>query len=422
MGIIKAITGTVGGALADQWLEVIEADEMSATTVFTKGVAVRRDDRRGSNRKGTSDVISNGSIIHVYDNQFMMLVDGGRIVDYSAEPGYYQVDDSSSPSLFNGEFGDALKEAFDRFRFGGVPSRSQKVFFVNLQEIRGIKFGTPNPVTYFDNYYGAEFSLRAFGTYSIKITNPILFYQESIARNAAHVDIDDINEHYINEFLTALQTSINKMSVDGERISYLPSKSLELSKYMAGALDEDWRKLRGMEILTVSIPSISYDEDSQRRINEFGEAAMYGKNAAAREAYVQTRVARGLEAAGSNPGGAGVGYLGVGMGMQAGGGFMAGASQTNMQQMQQDQAAQQQAQQQGQAAQGAPGGQPAAAGADQWFCGECGHPNQGGKFCTNCGTKRPVAEQRACPSCGHEIPAGQNPRFCTNCGQQLQQG
>ncbi len=418
MGIIRAITGAVGGALADSWLEVIEADEMSNTTVFTKGVAVRRDDRRSSNRRGSTDIISNGSVIHVYDNQFMLLVDGGRIVDYTAEPGYFQVDNSSSPSLFNGEFGGSLQEAFDRFRYGGVPSQAQKVFFVNTQEIRGIKFGTPTPVTYFDNYYGAEFSLRAFGTYSIRITNPILFYREAIARNAARVDIEDINEHYLNEFLTALQTSISRMSIDGERISHLPAKSLELSRYMADALDEEWRELRGIEIQTVAIPSITYDEASQKRINDFSEASMYGQNAAAREAFVQTRVARGLEAAGSNPGGAGAGFFGVGMGMQAAGNFMGGVSQTNMQQMQMQQQQQQQAAQQQQPA--APA--PAPAGDDRWFCGECGSPNGGGRFCTNCGSPRPAPQQRACPSCGFQIAEGTNPRFCTNCGQKLANG
>ena len=101
MGIIKAFMGAVGGGLADQWLEVIEADGMSDTTVLTKGVKVRRNDKRNSNRKGTEDIISNGSVIHVYPNQFMMLVDGGRIVDYTAEEGYYKVEHSSAPSLFN---------------------------------------------------------------------------------------------------------------------------------------------------------------------------------------------------------------------------------------------------------------------------------------------------------------------------------
>mgnify|MGYP000414703013 CR=1 FL=1 len=87
MGIIKAIGQAIGGTLADQWLEVIEADDMSDKTVFTSGVLIRK----GQNTKGTGNTVSNGSIIHVYDNQFMMLVDGGKVVDYTAEPGYYSV-------------------------------------------------------------------------------------------------------------------------------------------------------------------------------------------------------------------------------------------------------------------------------------------------------------------------------------------
>ena len=110
MGIIKAVTQAVGGAFADQWLEVIEADNMGDQTVFTKGTLIRR----GENKKGTDNVVSNGSMIHVYDNQFMMLVDGGKIVDYTAEPGYYKVDHSSMPSLLNGQLGDSIKEPFRR--------------------------------------------------------------------------------------------------------------------------------------------------------------------------------------------------------------------------------------------------------------------------------------------------------------------
>ena len=130
MGIIKAIGQAVGGALADQWLEVYEADDMGGKTVFTSGVLIRK----GQNTKGTDNTVSNGSIIHVYDNQFMMLVDGGKVVDYTAEPGYYKVDNSALPSMFNGQFKDTLNESFDRIRFGGETPTKQKVFFVNLQE------------------------------------------------------------------------------------------------------------------------------------------------------------------------------------------------------------------------------------------------------------------------------------------------
>ena len=83
MGIIKAVTSAVGGSLADQWLEVIEPGDMGDQTVFTSGRKVRR----GQNTKGTENTVSNGSVIHVYPNQFMMLVDGGKVVDYTAVEG-----------------------------------------------------------------------------------------------------------------------------------------------------------------------------------------------------------------------------------------------------------------------------------------------------------------------------------------------
>ncbi len=129
--LIKAAAGTIGGGLADQWLEVIEPAEMSDTTVMTKGVKVRQDGR-GSNKKGTEDVITDGSVIHVSPNMMMLLTDGGKIIDYSAEEGYYTVKNDAAPSLFNGNLKDAIKESFERFKFGGMTPQKQKVYFINL--------------------------------------------------------------------------------------------------------------------------------------------------------------------------------------------------------------------------------------------------------------------------------------------------
>ena len=210
MGIIKAAADLVKGNLSDQWLEVYEPENMGDQTVFTRGVQIRR----GQNTKGTDNTVSNGSVIHVYDNQFMILVDGGKIVDYTAEPGYYTVNNSALPSMLNGQFGDSLSEAFKRFKYGGQTPTKQKVYFINLQEIKGIKFGTRQPVNYFDSFYNAELFLRAHGTYSVKITNPLLFYAEAVPKNTDHVEIDEINEQYLSEFLEALQSAINQMSAE----------------------------------------------------------------------------------------------------------------------------------------------------------------------------------------------------------------
>ena len=378
MGIIKAVGQAVSGGFADQWLEVYEPDDMGERTVFTSGVRIRK----GQNVKGTDNTVSNGSVIHVYDNQFMMLLDGGKVVDYTAEPGYYKVDNSALPSFFNGQFQDTLKESLNRIRFGGQTPTKQQVFYLNLQEIKGIKFGTRNPINYFDNFYNAELFLRAHGSYSIKITDPLKFYQEVIPRNQEHVNIEDVNEQYISEFMEAFQAAVNQMSAEGIRISFVPSKGMELSRYMADILDENWKQLRGMEVLAVGVASISYNEESQKLINMRNEGAMLS-DPTVREGYLQGHMARGLEGAGNNANGAMAGFMGMGMAMNAGSGMMGAASQTNLQQMQMNQANRQAQQMQpGQQAQQGKG-QAAPGG---WTC-QCGAANSG-KFCSECGKPR----------------------------------
>ena len=386
MGLISAAVSSVSGVLSDSWKEVIEPDDMSDSTLLVKGVAVKK----GSNKKGTDNYVSNGSVIHVYPNTLMLLMDGGKIVDYSAQEGYYEVNNSSAPSIFNGELKDSVKETWKRFQFGGVPSQKQYVYYINTAEIKGIKFGTRNPVNYFDNFYNAELFLRAHGSYSIKITDPIKFFTEFAPKGTDRIEIKDLSEQLFNEFMDALQSAINQMSVDGVRISAITSKSRELSKYMADVLDADWNDLRGIEVCSVGLASISYDDESKALINMRNKGAMMS-DPTIREGFVQSSVAQGMQAAGSNTSA----FMGMGMGMNAAGGFMSAASQTNAAQMAQQQAAQQAAQQ-NQAANG-------------WKC-SCGTVNTG-NFCSGCGSKKPENTSWTC-SCGTTNTG----RFCSNCG------
>ncbi len=421
MGLIQAIKGAVGGGLADQWLEVIEADEMSASTVAAPGVTVRPQDNRNQNKKGSKDMVSNGSVIHVYDKQFMLLIDGGKVVDYTAEPGYYKVDNTAMPSLFHGEFGPALKETFRRVMFAGVPSSAQKVLFLNLQEVRDIPFGTTNAVNYFDNFYNAELYFRAHGFFSVQITEPLKFYSEVIDKSRPRMTADDFQALYLSEFLGEFQGALNKLSADGVRASHIVSKTAELTTYMREILDEDWNSLRGMQVQSVGLKSISYDEDSKKLIDIRNQGAML-QDAAIREGYVQGGVARGIEAAGSNEAGSMMGFMGVGMGMNAGG--LSEMSRNNQAQIQQ------QAQQQAQAT--APGWSCSCGAnnaAESFFCpncGErkpekliwncsCGQQNEG-NFCISCGKKRP--EEQFCSSCGKKV-SGESAKFCPHCGTAL---
>ena len=199
------------------------------------------------------------------------------------------------------------------------------------------------------------------------------------------------------------------MSADGERISFVRSKAVELGKYMSNILDEEWRQNRGMEIVRAAVGDMSYSEESRKLLNMRNQGAML-QDPTIRESYMQGSIARGLEAAGSNPNGAMNAFMGMGMAGNMAGGLAGGFSQTNamqMQQQQQQQAAQQAAQQQ--AAQQA----QAAAG---WTCPECNQGGNTGNFCQGCGKPKPAPQAGGwtCPECGQ---TGNNGNFCQGCGK-----
>lgn len=409
MGIIRAAINAIGGGLADSWQEVIEPSPMGENTCIVPGQLVTQNGK-SQNKKGSDNIVSNGSIIHVYDKQMMLLIDGGKIVDFTAEPGYFKVDNSSMPSLFTGQFGDTIKETFNRIKFGGITSQSQRVFYLNMQEMKNIKFGTPNAINYFDNFYNAELFIRAHGTYSVQITEPFKFYEQVIPREAItqnrSVEFQELNQQYCDEFIEALASAINQYSADGNRVSFITSKSRELGKYMSQTLDEEWTQLRGMEVVSVGI-KVSYDEESQALINMRNKGAMLS-DAAVQQGYVAANISEGLKDAGSNANGAMAGFMGMGMGMNAGGNIM-GAYQQNPQYRQPQPTAPQPAASQ----QTAPQSAPSAPSADGWTC-SCGAINTG-KFCSECGSKKPDApKKRFCTNCGAELE--ENAKFCPECG------
>ena len=432
MGIIRAALNSAGGALADSYLDAYRPYHMGPRTIVSPGVFADDGTGRNTNTKRANNVVSNGSKIYVDANQLMCIVDGGKVVDYSAEPGYYTVSNSSAPSFFNGEFKKTFSDVWDRIKFGGNQYKEQRVIYINLRTMEGIKFGTKTPVPFFDEKYQIDVAVRAFGTFSIKVTDYWKFFNEVIPHECifegASLEVDDfLNDTFMSEYLGALGEALSNMSVDGIPLSRIPTQTGKLSQYMKTALDSVWNESRGLEIVNVGISSITYDDDTKKLLQERNRTVIYN-DPSMRETFVQTSIARGIENAGSNPNGAANAFIGMNMGMNAAGGFMNSASNVNMQQMQMQQQQQQQMQQQAAAAQAAGGWDCSCGhkGNTGKFCAECGAKKpepagawkcicgatNTGKFCAECGAKRPESSTWDC-SCGHK---GNTGKFCAECG------
>ena len=412
MGIVRAVVDSVGGGLADTWLEVIEPSDMSTTTVLCPGVSKGRNDRRNNNTKGSANSVSNGSIIHVYDGQMMLIIDGGAVVDYSAEPGYFEVKNSSLPSLFNGQFGDSIKETFNRVRFGGITPTSQRVVYLNLKPMEGIKFGTQEPVSYYDPNYDIDVNVRAFGKFSVEIVDPIKFFKTIIptsdVTNMRPVDMESlISQRYDQEVITALAPALSQLSMQGVRISQVVGHTKELCDALKENLKDSWVEERGIQLKQVGI-TINLDPETKELLKQRSQVAMFNRPDL-RETMVQQNISQGIRDAGSNPGGAGNAMFGIGMMMNGSQGFMNTASNNNMQQMQQQQMQQQQMQQQA--------AQASAAGG--WTC-SCGKAGNTGKFCAECGKPKPANRKIKCDKCGYEPDMSKPiPKFCPECGDPI---
>ena len=400
MGLLKALMGSVGGTLADQWKEYFYCDSMPEDVLAVKGK--KRVSGRSANREN-DNIITNGSVIAVADGQAMMIVDQGKVVEFTAEPGEFTYDASSEPTIFCGDLGTSIMETFKtvgkRFTFGGEKAKDQRVYYFNLKELVGSKYGTPSPVPFrvVDRNIGLdwEISVRCFGEYSFHICDPLLFYTNVCGNITEDYTRDRLEGQMKTELLTALQPAFARISEMGIRYSSLPAHTMELADILNQVLSKKWRELRGIEIVSFGVSSIKASEEDEKMLKDMQRTAVFSNpNMAA--AYDVMARGDAMKAAASNTAGAATGFMGMGMAQNMGG----GSNAAQLFQMGQQQATQPAA---------APASAPAPA-AESWKC-SCG-ATATGKFCTECGAKRPEAPAGWTCSCG-TVNQG---KFCTECG------
>ena len=422
MGLIKAITGAAGGVLADSWREFFycDADVLNENTLAAKGQKRTSDKGRSSNTKGESNIISDGSVIAVNEGQCMIIVESGEIVDVCAEPGQFEYDRSTEPSIFYGPLGEGIKSTFERigqrFTFGGDTGKDQRIYYFNLKEIYGNKYGTTSPIPFriVDANLGLDMDakVRMNGEYSYRITDPLIFYKNVCGNVEEPFTRDRLDSQMKSELLTALQPALARISEMGVRYSAVPAHTKELADALNDELSQEWGEQRGIQIEKLGVNSITLPEDIEKQISDRQMAqTMRDPNAAA--AVMTNAAAQAMQDAANNEAGAMNGFVGMGMAQGMGGGAAANMFAQGGGAGQQPQSAYPMADNGGfaGAAAGAAAAAPAAGG---WTCPQCGKANNG-NFCSDCGTKKPEEPAKwFCPQCGQENSAN----FCSNCGTQ----
>ena len=413
MGLIKAAVGAVGSTLHDQWKEAIRCEDLGNDILMKK-------------KTTPTGVITNKSTIIVAPGQCAVIYDNGRVVDATAEDGFYTFDTSSSPSFFAGQFGAVFKEMWQRFTYNGASAKEQCVFFFNIKEIIKNKFGTLAPVPYSDwshaipNEMTGEITplglkVKCFGTYTFRLVDPALF-MNNISGTADEYRVSDLVEQMRSEVVAVFQNVLNELGTSVHKVPVynLPSQTDEIKQMMDEKVFDEPIRRRGLQIEVFAVESVTLDPDSERKIEE------YEHNSNSR--MQQGRVLNVMETAAGNANGAANGFMGIGMMNMASGGMGNSVMQNAFNPAQTAYQPQNVNPQQPDAP--ASTQEPEAPKTETveekqtitgWACPTCGNTVTG-KFCGECGTKKP--EENACPNCGAKVNEGA--KFCGECGTKLQ--
>ena len=330
MGLIDAALDAAGGVLADQWKDFYTVPaNLPPTAALFAAVPNGTNAGLGVNTGASSGVISNGSRIVVPEGYGLVLFEEGGVTGLVAQPGAYEwrSDAPDSQSVFAGDgiISPLIKTSWQRFKFGGRPQAEQRAFFVALKELPNNRFGTASEIYWDDAYLNAQVGALVRGTYTVRITDPILFVRNWVPASYLQPGVvfdftDAVNSaatQLFNEVVGSLAQALSRYVNDpsqGNRITRIQQDTAGFAQSLAAVVEDtyQWREQRGIEIVNTSIVALEYDDATRQLLTTVQRAdALLGARG---NSNMQASVAAALQAAGETEGAAGILGLAVASG------------------------------------------------------------------------------------------------------------
>jgi len=208
-----------------------------------------------------------------------------------------------------------------RLGTGGRDVFTAEAYFVNLVEFTDWKWGTPEPITLRDADFGIV-RLRAFGNYSVQVTDPQLFVTKVVGTGGVYrtSEIQDFLRGMIIARFTDLLGEAKVPALD------LPALQDEVGAAVRAKLGDEFDAF-GLALKTFFLQNISMPEEVQKAIDQRASMGAIGDM----QRFTQYQAAQALRDAAQQEGG---GLTGAGVGLGAGAGLGAVMGQAMGQAMQ----------------------------------------------------------------------------------------
>ena len=272
------------GFLRKQFIDVIEWPNPGDDTLMWRFPAEDQE-------------IQTGATLVVRESQQALFVDEGKTADLFGA-GTHLLTTQTLPLLTNLKNWD---------KFFASPFKSD-VYFFNLRQQLGRRWGTAQPVTVRDSEFGVV-QLRAFGMYDYRISDSAKLFSE-VTGVVAQYSREALDEPLRNVVMTRLASVFGS---SGIAFLDMAANQVLLSQKMAELLAPDFARL-GLTLERFSVESVTLPEAIQKALDERISMGVVGDL----NRYTQYQTASAIPLAAQNEGGlAGIG-AGVGVGAAIG--------------------------------------------------------------------------------------------------------
>jgi membrane protease subunit (stomatin/prohibitin family) len=237
--------------------------------------------------------IKYGAKLTVRESQQAVFVNEGKIADVY-KPGLYTLTTQNMPIL----------TTLRGWKYGFDSPFKAEVYFVNTKNFTDQKWGTKNPIMLRDAEFG-PIRLRAFGTYTLRITDAGKFIQE-IAGTQAHFTTEEVTEQLRNLVITRFTDAIGESKIP---VLDLAANYDELSQFIQGKINPEFNEY-GLELTKLLVENISLPAEVEQALDKRSSMGILGNLSQ----YAQYQAANAMESAAKNQNGNASEGIGLGMG------------------------------------------------------------------------------------------------------------